>query len=109
MVTDVRHASSSSSSVRARGGCDKLSRSQLCSSVAPQLDGSAPTLGPIRRWVIHSMLYPTTYVLSLQQAKFLTSLIVQDINGGWSKLGSGSFGNVYKGTRRCYETPQITP
>jgi len=64
---------------------------------------------PIRRWVIHLMLYPTTYVAPLRRVHLLTILIVQDINGGWSKLGSGSFGNVYKGGRRCYETPRIAP
>jgi hypothetical protein len=55
------------------------------------------------------MLYPSTYVLSLQQEILLTALTVQDINGGWSKLGSGSFGNVYKGARRCYETSPVAP
>lgn len=87
-------------------GCDcHVSRDLL----PPQTGLTAPFLGPIRRWVIHSTLYPTTYVLSLQQVNLFTILIVQDINGGWSKLGSGSFGNVYKGARRCYETPQIAP
>jgi hypothetical protein len=41
--------------------------------------------------------------------QFTQVLALQDINGGWSKLGSGSFGNVYKGARRCYETPRIAP
>jgi hypothetical protein len=28
-----------------------------------------------------------------------THTILKDIQGDWSKLGSGSFGNVYKGER----------
>ena len=102
MVTDVLYAFSSSSSLEESvTRCDcHLSGNPL----PPQLR-DCTFLGPIRRWVIHSMLYPTTYVLSLQRNNLLTILIVQDINGGWSKLGSGSFGNVYKGARRCYETP----
>ena len=108
MVTDVLHASSSSSSAMARRACDEMSRSQLCCSVAAATGRSAPFLVSIQRWVTHLMLYPTTYVLSLQ-ANLLTTLIVQDINGDWSKLGSGSFGNVYKGARRCHEILRIAP
>jgi len=52
------------------------------------------------QWVTLSMLSPSMYVLLGRLVHLLITLVVQDIKGNWSKLGSGSFGNVYKGAPR---------
>lgn len=47
---------------------------------------------------MHLMSSPSTYVSGRIAVHIFLIGSAQDIKGDWKKLGSGSFGNVYKGT-----------